>query len=214
MPIEITQVTTANIVIPNFEALNNEAGIYRFLEQVDGFITTSSGDDGTLTLDVTADRINVARTPEGRTTIKRDYPVEIADLKRLAEVADLVISNTNTDLDTHTFGFNVEAVCAQRSEMPTSRYLAHSFFDLDALSEQGFSDFESDTWHLAFTRHQKTWRMGVRQIDNALDTPNLFVTLNSHHENQPLPDKQSILNGLTETWNNIPQYFEQLEHKS
>ncbi len=214
MPIEITQVNTANLVIANFEALNNEPGIYRFHEGVGAFVSTGAPEDGVVSLNINAERISVVRAPGGHTVIKRDFPTELDDLGRLAEVADLVIANTNTNFERYTYGFNVEAVCTQNAGVPTSLYLAERFFDLRGLSRTGLRDFGSESWQLEFSDDDRTWRMSVRRLENVFDVPNLFVTLNSHHENQPLPDKQSLVDRLTETWNGIPEFIEGLEHKS
>ncbi len=214
MPVEITQVNTANLVIANFEALNNEPGIYRFHEGVGAFVSTGPPADGTVSLDINAERISVVRGPGGHTMIKRDFPAELDDLGRLAEVAALVITNTDTNFELHTYGFNVEAVCTQQAGVPTSRYLAERFFDLRGLSDGEFGEFGSASWDLEFSDDEARWRISVRRMENVFDAPNLFVTLNRHHQNQPLPDKRAIKKMLRETWNGIPKFIEKLERTS
>ncbi len=211
MPVEINEVTTANLVLVNFEALNNEHGLYRFAEGVKAFVSTGQQLDMALSLDIQSERISVVRRLEGNTIIKRDYPTSLDDLDRLAEVAELVIANTDTPQELHTFGFNVEAACTQYSGVPTSRYLAGRFFDLRGLSSGGFGGFGSTSWDLEFSDDEIRWRISVRVMENVFDTPNLFVTLNRHHQNQYLPDKRAIKEMLSETWNDIPKFIEKLE---
>ena len=212
MPIEIVQVTTANLVLVNFEALNDEQSLLSFFKDVDAFVSTEPQIDGSISLDMQADRVSVVRRIDNTTIIKRDFPSYIRDLDRLAEVAELVISNTSKSRDAYAFGFNVEAACTQHSDTHTSRYLAENFFDLGGMVKEGYRDFASASWNLEFSDRDKRWRMSVRQLENALDAPNLFVTLNSHHETQSLPNKRAIRNGLRDTWNGIPKFISKLEH--
>ena len=214
MPIEINQVTTANLVLVDFEALNDEQSLLRFFKGAKSFVSTEPQIDGSISLDMQADRVSVVRRIDNTTIIKRDYPSFIRDLDRLAEVAELVISNTSKSRETYAFGFNVEAACTQRSDPHTSRYLAEKFFNLQGLVKEGFQDFGSASWNLEFSERDKRWRVSVRRLENALDSPNLFVTLNSHHEAQALPNKRAIRNGLRDTWNGIPKFIDKLEQAS
>ncbi len=214
MPVEITEVTKANLVLVNFEALNTEPGILRFLEEVKGFVSIGQRLDMALSLDIQSERISVVRTPDGRAIINRDYPAFLNDLNRLAEVAELVIANSDVPQDRYAFGFNVEAACTQRSEMPSSRYLAQRFFDLSGLSNDGMHDFVSSSWDMEFSDDEARWRISIRGLETPFASPNLYVTLNRHYQNQPLPDKRTIRNMLRETWNRIPKFIEKLEHAS
>ncbi len=211
MPIEINEVTTANLVLVNFEALNTERGLIRFAQGVKAFVSTGQQLDMALSLDIQSERISVVRRLEGNTIIKRDYPASLDDLDRLAEVAELVIANTYTQQELHIFGFNIEASCTQSSGIPSTRYLAERFFDLRELSDGGLRDFGSTSWDLEFSDDDARWRITVRRLENVLDAPNLFVTLNRHHQSQALPDKQAIKEMLRETWNGIPKFIEKLE---
>lgn len=214
MPVEITYVTTANVVIANFEALNSEQSLRRFFEEADALASSSFEPDGALSLDFPQDRISVVRRLDGNTQIKREFPIAIGDLNRLAKIADLAIVNTETDHETHTFGFNVEATCTQRSRDSSSRYLAEQFFDVEQLAIEGFRNFGSSTWEIEFSDDQRRWRLGIRRLDNAFAVPNLYVTLNSHYSDQTLPDRGTIRKRLRETWEAIPKFIEKLERKS
>ena len=57
-----------------------------------------------LSLDIQSERISVVRRLDNTTIIKRDFPSFIRDLDRLAEVAELVISNTSKSRDAYAFG--------------------------------------------------------------------------------------------------------------
>lgn len=212
MPVEINEVTTVNLVLVNFEALNNEHGLYRFAEGVKAFVSTGQQLDGALSLDIHSERISVLRRPEGNTVIKRDFPASVDELDRLAEVAELVMANTDTQEELHTFGFNVEASCTQSSGMPSTRYLAERFFNLRELSNGGLRDFGSTSLDLEFSDDDARWRINVRMLENVFEAPNLYVTLNRHHQNQELPDRQAITEMLTETWNGIPKFIAKLEN--
>ncbi len=214
MPVEITEVTKTNLVLVNFEALNTEPGMRRFLEKVKAFVSIGQRLDMALSLDIQSERISVVRTPDGRTIVNRDYPAFQDDLNRLAEVAELVIKNTDTPQELHTFGFNVEAACTQRSEFPSSSYLAERFFDLDVLSSDGMHDFQSSSWDIEFSDDESRWRITVRSLENVFDSPNLYVTVNRHYLNYPLPDKRKIRNLLRETRIRIPKLIEKLERTS
>ena len=211
MPVEINEVTTANLVLVNFEALNNEHGLYRFAEGVKAFVSTGQQLDMALSLDIQSERISVVRRIEGNTVIKRDFPASVDDLDRLAEVAELVMANTDTPRKLHTFGFNIEASCTQSSGMPSSHYLAERFFDLRELSNGGLRDFGSTLWDLEFSDDDARWKINVRMLENVFEAPNLYVTLNRHHQNQELPDRQAIKEMLSETWNRMPKFIEKLE---
>ena len=209
--IEITQVTVAGLVIIDFEALNNEEGIYRFLRKVKTLITSGSPQDATVSLDIQSDRISVIRGPDGHTSIKRDFPASHDDLDRLAEIAELAIANTQTDRQSHTIEFSVNAYCTLRSDLSASQYLANRFFDVRELASAGFRDFASESWEFRFSDDTRKWWITVKRLENAFDEPNLFVTLNSAFENQLLPDKDTIKKGLVETWDGIPRFIEKLE---
>ena len=165
-------------------------------------------------MDIQSDRISVIRRPDGHTSIKRDFPASHDDLDRLAEVAELVIANTVRDRQSHTIGFNVEAYCTYRNDIPASQYLANRFFDVRGLASVGFRDFASSSWELEFSDDTRRWSITVKRLENAFDEPNLFVTLNSHFENESLPDKHTIKKRLAETWDGIPRFIENLERTS
>ncbi len=205
MPIEITEVASANIVIPNFPALNNEQEMLRFLQSVNAFVTTEPILEGGISMNIHAERISVARTLDGRFTVRRDYPLSFNDLDRLAEVAALAIENTQTAEQLYAYGFNVEALCTQGSGKPSATYLAENFFDVDGLAQSGFGDFGSASAGMEFSNGSRRWRINIRVIENAFDAPNLFVALNYHHVGQPLPDRQMIKQRIVEAWNGIPE---------
>ena len=204
-------VTMANMVVADFDAFNNEAGLFRFLEGVGAIVTSGQQPDGTISLDIHNERISVVRSPNGHTMIKRDFPDLPDDLDRLAQVAQLVFANTETTSESHTFGFNVEAACTQSLEEHSSDYLSEHFFDLRKLADDGMRDFGASSWELEFSEDDRTWRMNVRSLQNVLRRPNLFVTLNSHHAEQRLPDRETIAARLGETWEGIPEFVSKLE---
>ena len=214
MPIEITYVTTANVVVANFAALNSESMLHGFLREAEGITSSGLQPDGAVSLDFQLDRISVVRRLDGSTLIKRDFPASINDLDRLAKIADLAIANSEPHQGLHTFGFNVEATCTQRSGESSSRYLAERFFDLEQLANDGFSDFGSTTWEMEFSDDERRWRLGIRRLENMFAIPNLYVTLNSHYADQTLPDSRDIKRKLRETWNSIPKFIEKLERAS
>ena len=216
MPLEIIDVTNANFVIVGHRAFGTEEELKNLVDYADAPISTPQAiaPDGSRTFSIDRERVRITQRPDGNSMVTRDYPETPADLDYFAKIVELAVEELRSTPELRTFGFNIEALCRQDSGLASATYMVERFFDVSRLSEMAVHGFFSAIWQFGFADEERQWTFHLRPLDNISGGPNLQVNVNSHHENQTLPDQTMIKRRLTETWNFLPKFVERLERAS
>lgn len=230
MPIAIQEPVKASLVILNIGFTSNATArmLSALSETTNGKITMVKTANAAQSFMIETERISISQQLD-RMVIERSYPSSIEDLARLAEVAEIAISNVNVHIDdsmpqiepriddtpfdqrTHTFGTNIEAICRQDSGIPSQMYLASRFMNLDGLETHGIGRFDA-SWELAFGKGNRSWKITARQVPGIGDESSIFVSLNSHHQNDILPrGKQAIDKMFRDTWQDVSEFVNAME---
>ena len=166
---------------------------------------------GSRILSLNRDRITIDISVQ-RTTIKRDYPSSPEEIKRLAEVAALVIATAenNEESKLQAFGYNIEMVYEQDSGMPASQYISERLFSDDVPKiEDG--NVLGGSGRLTFAGNGKTWRVGIEpRFNNEMDK-RVFLTLNMHIDHNRFPDREEIMPSMREIEENAKIFASRLD---
>ena len=208
MAVTMTDVLKANFVLVGFGLLNTQNELTAFQKAANADVVpagssvivgppTNAAESGRL-LSINRDRITLELFPS-RSVITRDYPLE-QDLDRLAEVADYAVTNTGSGVQQlRAFGYNIEMVYDQDSEQTAYRYISERLFSGDILGEKG--------WHLAggaatliFEEDTKRWSIKFEPRFRDFAATKVFLGLNLHIAEQPMPSREEINSSLREAW--------------
>ncbi len=155
------------------------------------------------------DRITLELS-RSRSTISRDYPSR-EDLRRLAEVAWQAIDNTPlAGAQPRAFGFNIEMIFDQGSETPAFEYLSSRLFNVKPLGNEGWQ-FVGGAGKLIFDDSGRHWTINLEPRFNDKTESRVFLSVNLHMGEQPLPDEVGIRTTLEEVWDNIHQFVQRLD---
>lgn len=157
---------------------------------------------GSRILSLDKDRITIDVSAQ-RSTIKRDYPLSIGEIERLAEVATFAISTTESQ--PKAFGYNIEMVYEQDSGMPASQYLSERLF-ADDVPKIEDGNVLGGSGRLAFAGNGKTWRVGIEpRFNNEMDK-RVFLTLNMHIDHNRFPAREEIMSSMREIEENAKSF--------
>ena len=166
---------------------------------------------GSRILSLNRDRITIDISVQ-RTTIKRDYPSSPEEIKRLAEVATLVIATaeSNEESKLQAFGYNIEMVYEQDSGMPASQYISERLF-ADDVPKIEDGNVLGGSGRLTFAGNGKTWRVGIEpRFNNEMDK-RVFLTLNMHIDHNRFPDREEIMSSMREIKENAKSFASRLD---
>ena len=158
---------------------------------------TANAQEAVHVLTVNRDRITLDLSP-ARSSITREYPTK-EELGRLAEIAGLAVANSGTELRPQAFGYNVELVYLQDSELPASQYIAQRLFasDLPAVAE---STVSGGAGTLSFVDGTTNWNFTIEPRFRDGKTEKVFLSLNMHREEKRMPSEHEIKDSLRRTW--------------
>ena len=206
---EVKDVLNASIVLVGVELLNTTEAMTGFKDSVDSEVLTQEG--GAIigqqmsaplspmrVLMLAKDRILI-ESSSIRTMCRLEYPtVEV--LSRLAEVAYLAVVNTSVeDVQSSSFGFNVELVYDQISEISALQYIARRIFSPSILEKYG-ANIVGGAGRFSFEENEKRWNVKIEPRFNEENATKVFLSVNLHFSENPFPDKDEILQSLKETW--------------
>ena len=221
MAAKIQDVVKANLVVVGLRLLSTPAEFEAFKlavntdVQIAGTSIIANIPSGVtepgriLTLD--RDRITLELSPS-RSIVSRDYPLR-EDLHRLSEVASRAIHNTPlAGQQPRAFGFNVELVFDQDSEMPAFGYLSRRLFDAGSLGNEGWQ-LVGGAGTLIFNDNGRRWTIKLEPRFNNETEARVFLTVNLHMEGQPLPNEEGIRDSFNVVWNEIHGFVERLDRR-
>ena len=198
----------ANFVLVGVGLLNSQAEIEAFRSALDaevlaelpglpGLNVDSPLQDLPKRLTLNKDRITLDLSP-ARSVIEREYPVQ-NDLDRLAEVAGHAVSQTDSDSDAQSFGFNVEAIYETDSPVPASQYIAQRLHAGDLALTDDWT-LEGGSTKLTFRSTGTLWTIRLESRFQELNTQKLFLGLNLHREEPRIPAQSEVAALLHEAW--------------
>ncbi len=236
MPIQIQEPVKASLVILNVgflgPALNNL--ILGLDQESTGNVMIGPLVNGAQRLSIEQERISI-NLQQDRVSVDKDYPADEHDLDRLAEIAELVISNINVHLTVnltdvappevpgmfiedappeqreYTFGFNLQAACRYSSVVQPNAFPIDRYLNVDELRNLGCDGFDGN-WELAFVSDERTWKLGVKPFPGVHDGTLVLVSVNSHFEDQSLPrTSQAISDTFRDVWNGATKFVNSVE---
>ena len=156
------------------------------------------------------DRVTMELAPN-RFAFKRAFPEE-ADLQPLSELLSLAFTFSPHATGRATFGYNIEVVYFHNSPPPSGQYLADKLLrknlrpelitnltsNTDLIGPQGSS------LQFVYASNNRRWtpRFEPRAHNRDPHARRVFLSLNCHHENQPLQlAAASIHDELVDLWN-------------
>ena len=140
------------------------------------------------------DRVTMELAPN-RFAFKRAFP-EVADLQRLSELLSLAFTFSPHATGRATFGYNIEVVYFHNSPAPSAQYLADKLLRKNL--HPGLVEILNNNAHLigpqgssiqfVYACNNRRWmpRFEPRAPNRDPHSRRVFLSLNCHHENQPL----------------------------
>ena len=221
MAVTTPEVVKASIVLAGLRLLNApeefEAfrGVIATDVQISGAGLATNIQSGItepqVALTLNRDRITLELSPS-RSAINRDYPLR-EDLPRLAEVAGQAISNTSEEeQELRAFGFNIELVFDQDSDIPAFGYLSRRLFDVDGLGSEGWQ-FIGGAGKLIFNDGGRRWTIGLEPRFGDETESRVFLSINLHKAGQTLPVEDEIRDSLEEVWDKVHDFVQRLDER-
>ncbi|MCY3506561.1 MAG: hypothetical protein OXH41_10400 [Chloroflexi bacterium] len=133
--------------------------------------------------------------------IERQHP-DRDDLALLADATSTCIDKSTLGEDEvpEAYGYNMELVFDQDSEIPAGEYLASQMLG-EALASSGVPwKSTSGGFDLRLEEEGRTWTFQVEPRFWEKDTTRVFVKVNHHRDEQTLPSRHEILADLELTW--------------
>ena len=229
MPIHIEEPIKATLVIANVAYLGQSVAdlLVGFDMKTSGNILASTPNESGQHFRATKDRITIYQQPN-RVMIEKESPCGIDDFDKLADVAEMAISNINVHVSdlvpgmgvdqtppenrTYTYGFNLEMGCRFKTQegsidgVPITRFL-----NVERLMSLGCA-VTAGNLELEFSIGDYLWRLGVKPFPGFHDGSLLLVAVNRHSENQPLPRTGvAIKEAFEAVWNVTENLINMLE---
>ena len=149
---------------------------------------------------------------QSRSTISREYPSR-GDLRGLAKVAWQAIVNTSSaESKPRTFGFNIDLVFDQGSGTPAFGYLSSRLFDVGLLGDKDWQ-LIGGAGSLIFDDGGRRWTFKLEPRFNDANESKVFLSVNLHMGNHPLPDEEGIGTSLEEVWKKVHDFVQRLDEK-
>lgn len=220
MAVTVQDVVKANLVMVGVRLLGTPEDFEGFKRSVDtdvqiagaGLIADVSAGmtEPGYTFALNRDRITLELS-RSRSTISRDYPSR-EDLRRLAEVAWQAIYNSSlTGEQPQAFGFNLEMIFDQDSDVPAFGYLSSRLFNVESLGNEGWQ-FVGGAGRLIFDDGGQHWTISLEPRFNDNSETRVFLSANLHVGEQPLPDEVGIRESLEKVWDNIHEFVRRLDN--
>ena len=221
MAVTTPEVVKANIVLVGLRLLSAPEEIESFKHtigtdvQLAGVgmgvnVQTGLAEPG-LSLILNRDRITLDLSPS-QSAINRDYPLR-EDLARLAEVAGKAVSNTSgEEQDLRAFGFNIEMVFDQDSDLPAVGYLSRRLFDVDGLGSEGWQ-FIGGAGKLIFGDEGRRWTVALEPRFGDETESRVFLSVNLHKARQSPPTEDEIRNSFEELWDEVHDFVQRLDER-
>ena len=220
MTAEVQDVVKANLVLVGLRLLSEQEELNAFRHAVStdvqiagaGLIANilSGVTEPGRILTLERDRITLELSPS-RSTINRDYPLR-KHLDRLAEVAWQAIDTSFGRPQPSAFGFNVELVFEQDSGEPAFGYLSRRLFDVGPLGDEGWR-FVGGAGRLVFNDSGNRWTINLEPRFNDDTESRVFLGVNVHMSEQPLPDQAGLATSFEGVWDGIHEFVERLDKR-
>ena len=221
MPAQVQDITTVHFALSGLSLLKDreEFEAFRSAIAVDVAITqgftpvAGGGGQPQRSLSLPKERITLTFTPNS-TTITREYPVDTGDLKRLAEVAQLAIDNSDVgNQQPRLFGFVVDLIFDQDTSVPASLYLANILFaPTYSLFDEGW-DLKGGEGTLEYVRETRRRLITMEsQTDDDAST-RVYMRFGEHVTEERIPEQGEILASLVDAWKRAAGFVDSLDKR-
>lgn len=222
MSTEVQDILKINIVLVGIQLLTGPEKVKAFSDEIGteaivsdaGLVLglTPRGPEPGLRLSLHRERTTIDNIGD-RTVIEREYP-ELGDLPRLTEVAGLALNHSDlAGQSTTVYGYNIEMVYDQTSQLPSFHYLGERLF-----GKSGFDDsdwrFIGGAGRLAFDSGDGSWQIKLEPRLNDMETSKVFMSLNLHKTEQRVPSAADFLNDLRCVWNQAHDFIQCLDRRN
>ena len=223
MPVTELEVLKVDLVFLGIKLLNDDSRTKSFKEAVNAEISHGSGisidalattghplEESTRILSLDRDRITL-QLSSSRSVIRRDYPLE-SDLARLAEIVELLISNTDLNGQTlEAVGVNLELVYDQDARLPAVTYLAKRLLPTQRPFFQDWT-LNGGSCKLHFSdKERRRWNISMEPRLNAPNTTKVFTNLNLHCDTDKLPKRQEVQQSFGEAWSTVIEFIRHVD---
>lgn len=144
-----------------------------------------------------------------RSTVEQEYPVRDA-LDRLADLTARAIRLSEVDEDfTTAFGINLDLICEPHSSTPASQYIARRLFSSQFQPPGGWQ-LDRGAAQIGYVDGPSRWNLTLEPRLKDNDTTRVFLSVNHHLENQPLPDRAKLTRLLEHTWDQSHEFVQRM----
>ncbi len=211
MAVELQDILKANLILVGQRLLTTEEEVQAFqLEAGTEVVIRPATQEPVLVLALDRERIVLETSPR-RTVIQYNYP-EVADFGRLAQVIALAIEKTAEPLKDSglAYGYNVDAVFSQDSELPSFTYLARRLFDSTLSARLGWV-ITGGTANVSFTESTgKRWNITVEP--RAFDVQaKIYLSVSMELESPLTSDRDEIEQSFLHCWEQANRFMTVLD---
>ncbi len=224
MPVEVTDVLKANIVLVGVGLLSTPPEIDAFSKAIGaevgiaegvilGLPTGLPGIPGAgRKLALQRDRISIESAP-GRTTIEREFPTE-DDVDRLARVIDQAVKFTTTwEESLIAYGYNLELVYGQNSGESALQYLGNRLFAGSTSPHENWS-LVGGAGQMIFDSPSGRWSVRIEPRFNDVNSSRVFLSVNLHKAEEQLPEFGGIRRTFREVWGQAHAFINKLDERA
>ena len=198
MAVQLREVINFSLVILNLELLASEGSLSGFQNAVEADVRQGGG----VSIDVATGQPQPARVlhldrdriglnlSAARSSVTREFPSVDRlreDAERFAQVVNSALLASGQLGDAlHNFGYNAEIVFDQDSNETAFEFLGHRLIRNDRLAVPG-RDFLGGACRMIMRDEFGQWTYNLEPRFNDVQSTRVFVNVNLHNEQQPLP---------------------------
>ena len=221
MAANLREIVNFSLVIVNLELLTLDDEVREFHNAVDADVRPGAGvsiDAATgrtqqaRTLHLDRDRININLSPS-RSSFTREFPSVdnlTSDTERFAHIVDSALpSRRSLQPDRFDFGYNAEMVFDQDYSTTALEFLGQQLLRAERI-ELPNRRFIGGACRLIITDDLGQWTYNLEPRFNDLRASRVFISVNLHNVERPLPQSVEIIEAIRRTISGTQDFMNHL----
>ena len=222
MAANLREIINFSLVVVNLDLLASEGSFTGFQNAVDADIRQGGG----VSIDVATgqpqqarmlhldrDRINVNLSP-ARSSFTREFPSVSSlpeDATRFAHVVNSAfLAGGHLSDASHSFGYNAEMVFDQDLAPTAFEFIGNQLIRSDRVAAPD-RVFLGGACRMIFSDELGQWTYNLEPRFNDVQSPRVFVNVNLHNEQQPLPRGTQVADAILQIVDGVRDLMQRLD---
>jgi hypothetical protein len=222
MAVQLREVVNFSLVILNLELLASDGSLTGFQNAVEADVRQGGG----VSIDVATGQSQQARVlhldhdrislnlSAARSSVTREYPSVDRmrdDAGQFAQVVNAaLLAGHHLDDALYSFGYNAELVFDQDSNETASEFIGNRLITSDRLVAHD-RQFLGGACRMIVRDELGLWNYGFEPRFNDLQSSRVFVNVNLHNEQEPLPRGTAVADGVVRVVEGVRDLMNRLD---